>query len=299
MRVFVTGGSGFIGAALVPQLVAAGHEVTAIARSDKSAAKLKEWGASTVVKGDIDNLQLLSAEAKKVDGVIHMAFDHDLLANGQAMAACEKDQAAIKALCEGLLTGSGKEKTFISTSGLLGLTRSDESGVLAPNDHMPRYLSDQLALSYNDKGIRALILRPSPVVHGPGHEHMFVTGQIAAAKKSGYVGYVGEGTNLWSSVHVKDCAALYVLALEKAPAGVSLHAAAEEGIYTKAIAEFVAKKMGLPVKSVKKEDAMAHFGWLGMIMQLGDKVTTEKTREWTGWNPTEYGLFEELENYSY
>jgi nucleoside-diphosphate-sugar epimerase len=272
MRVFVTGGSGFCGSAVIPQLIAAGHTVSAIARSDKSADKLKSWGVSTVVKGDIVDLEILSEQAKNSE-----------------------------ALCDGLLAGNGTNKTFVGTSGTLGLTGLDESSTMAASPHMPRYLSDQLTMSYKEKGLRVMIVRLSPVVHGPGkeNEHPFVTGQIAATKKAGFAAYVEGGSNLWPSVHVKDAASLYVLGLEKAPSGVSLHGAAEEGIPTKEIAEFIAKKMGVEAKNVNREEAMAHFGWLGMIMQLGGKVTTEKTREWTGWKPVEYGLFEELENYTY
>lgn len=299
MHVFVTGASGLVGKELIPQLVAACHTVSALARSDTSAATVKALGASDIVKGSADDSEVLAEACRKADAVIHLAFDHDLAFKEHKFAeACAKDRIAIKAMCDALAE-SGANKTFLYSSGTLTIKGSDEMSEREKNPNFPRYMSEDLSLSYADKGLRTLIVCLPPVVHGPGAEHPFITPQIAAAKKVGYVGYIEGSDAAWPSTHAKDAARMYVLGLEKGPNGSLLFPVHEEGVPTKSIAEFIAKKMDLPLKSVTPEDAMGLWGMVGMLLQMGHRITPTYSKKWTGWEPTEYGLFQELENYTY
>ncbi|CAD6586180.1 MAG: hypothetical protein CYPHOPRED_003439 [Cyphobasidiales sp. Tagirdzhanova-0007] len=296
MHVFVTGGSGLVGSSLLPLLVKAGHKVTALARSDAAADKLSSLGA-TPIKGSHTDLEVLGRAASEADAVIHLAFNHNVMAKpGGMLQACEEDRAAISAMCEPL---SGTGKTYLGTSGTFGSDGPDEKSVKMPNAHSPRYLSEELVIKYADKNIRTLIVRLPPVVHGPGYEHPFVATQVAVAKKIGFAAYVGDGSQVWPSVHVKDATELYLLALSKEPSGVFLHGVQEEGISTKDLTSFIAGKLSLEAKSVTLEEAMKDYGFVGGLMSMGNKATTEYTRKWTGWEPKEYGLFVEMQNYAY
>ena len=303
MHVFVTGGSGLIGSSLIRALVAAGHEVTAISRSDRSVATLEANGAKHIIQGDLDNLEVLRDAASKADAVIHLGFAHDLSSSGKTVLACEKDREAISSMCDALVSTSsptmgGKRKIFMQASGTLGGVGSDETAAKIPNPQHPRYLSELLTTSYVEKGLRTINLRFSPVVHSDDREHPFISIQIAKAKECGYVGYIEEGSTVLPSVHVKDAADLIVLALAKTElSGVNLHAAAEEGIPIKKIAEFIAKRLGLETRSVKSEDAMSHWGFVGMVLAHGSLATNKLTKQWTGWQPKEIGLLEEMDKH--
>lgn len=184
-----------------------------------------------------------------------------------------------------------------NTAGLLGMVGEDEDSPKAPQDL--RGQSESLTLDYSKKGIRTMNVRLSPVTHGPTTEHPFISVQIAKAKANGYVAVVGKGDNVWSSVHVKDAASVFVLGLEKAPAGVNLHAVQEEGIPLQDIADFISKKLDLPVKSVPASET-ASWGFIGIVIGLNSRGTAKKTKEWLGWEPKEYGLFEEMDkNYKF
>lgn len=299
MHVFVTGASGLVGKALIPQLVAANHTVSALARSDSSAAAVQKLGATNIVKGSTDDLDILAEASRKVDAVIHLAFDHDLAFRENKYAeACEKDRVAIKAICDALAE-SGTNKTFLSTSGLISILGSDEKSGRDPNPALPRTPNEDLALSYSQKGLRTLLVCLPHIVHGPGAEHPFVSAQIAVAKNVGYVGFIEGSTALWQSVHAKDAAKMYVLGLQHGPAGSLLFPIHEEAVPTKDIAAVIAKKLNLPLQSVKAEDAGALWGTIGFMLQTGHKISPKYSKQWTGWEATEYGLFEELENYPY
>lgn len=185
-----------------------------------------------------------------------------------------------------------------SSTGLLGLTGPSEESEKIPNDAMPRHLSDELVHTYASKGLRTVIVRLAPLVHGPGFEHPFITGQVAPAKKHGFVAYIGDGQQQWYSVHVDDAAAILCLALTKGPSGSNFHCHAE-GIKVKDVVERVAKKLNLPSKSIEAKDAFPHFqSAVAIFLQADIQVTQKLTLEWTGWEPKGYGLFEEMENYT-
>jgi nucleoside-diphosphate-sugar epimerase len=295
-----TGGSGLVGSATIPKFVAAGHQVIALARSDASEARVRELGATEVVRGDTKSLDLLEETASKSDAVIHAAFDHAIAftsAEGPK-AACEADRNAIKAMGDGLAK-SGNNKTFIYTSGTLGLSSADETSTLHENPFMPRYLSEYLVRDFAEQGVRTLRVRLPPVVHNSDRIHPFISGQIEAARKSGFAAYVNDGSTVWQATHVDDVADLIVLALTKGTAGTALHAVKEDSIPTKDISEFIGKKMDLPTQSVKGEDAVAHFGFVGNVILLGKRVTADQTKEITGWQPKAGNLFDTLEKHAY
>jgi nucleoside-diphosphate-sugar epimerase len=299
MRVLVTGASGLCGSSVVPLLASRGHHVTALVRSQESAAKVKANGAHETVIGDLTTLDVLAEEAAKADGVIHLAYDHEsaFVPGGMAIAA-KKDLAAIFAMCEALLRSgastTGEPKVFVNTTGTLGNDGEDETSRKAPWAQAMRGDAEDLTRSYSEKGLRTMNVRLPPVTHGSDREHPFVSVQIAKAKDNGYVSVIGEGANPWPSVHVKDAAGVFVLGLEKAPAGVNLQAVQEEGIPVKSLADFIGKKLGLPTKSVTAED-VASWGFVGHVITMGAKATSNLTKKWLDWEPKECTLFEQIE----
>ena len=295
MHVFVTGGSGFVGSHVIPTLIASGHSVKALARSDASINAVKSMGAIPVQGGQND-LNVLSKAASEADAVIHLSFDHAAAFGGNAVQACEDDRKVISTICDALLA-SGKNKTFLGTSGFSGCDGPDENSRAMPNPRMPRYLSEELVKSYAQKGLRCLTVRLSTVTHGPDRMHPFIASQISIAKKNGVAAYVGEGISCWPAVHVRDAAKLYVLALDKGPSGVNLHAVGEAGHPTKSITEFIAKKLNVGTKSLPPPEAMKEYGMIGHHMSSGQRTSSTSTREWTGWQPKEIGLFEEMDKY--
>ena len=304
--VFLTGGSGFVGSAVLAALLASGHTVHALARSEEAAAKLKEAGASQIIMGSTADRDVLREAAKKADCVINTALNHQLAFGvpGGAVKACEEDRDAVRAICDALVASSPKEgppKVMLHTSGMLGVQGEDETSPDAENPNFPRHLSDQVVQSYADRGLlRAHVIRLSPVVHASGHENFFVSQQIRVAKDRGAVAYVADGNNVWNAVHVKDAAQVYVRALEgKAPNGSVLHAIQEEAVPLKDIAGVVSSKLGVEARSVSPQEAMEAYGFVGAVMCIGQKHTAHKTREWLDWKPREARLFQDMEGYNY
>lgn len=296
MRVFVTGCSGLLGGHLIPQLVEQGHIVTALSRSPAADVKLIQRGA-TPVRGEQTSLEVLAREAQAAEAVIHAAFGLDDMTDPTWYnTACEQDRAAIEAMCDALVTTSGR--TFIYTSGTLlakGPDEDLEDIVTVP----PRGLSEQLANTYVQKGLTVYKVRIPPINHGPEHRHAFITDRIAAAKKHGYAGYVDSGDQQWSSCHVKDAARIYVLALASDVAsGTVFHAVAEK-VEMKRLADYIGERLRIPTKSVPADQAFAHWGFTGIVLGLDDPAASIKTRERLGWEPRGYGLMEEISGYKF
>ncbi len=294
MRVFITGASGHIGSALVPELLARGHTIVALARSDSSASALAASGAE-VRRGDLDDLAGLREAASAADGVIHLAFKHDLAFSGDFAGAAAADLRVVEAI-GAALEGSGKP--FVSTSGTLTLGvkgRSHATGTEADvRDGGPRVDSENAVIALQSRHVRSSVVRLAPVVHSALDRQGFIPSLIAMAQKSGSTAYVGDGANRWPAVHTRDAARLYRLALEVAPPGSRLHGAAEEGIPSRDIAEAIGRGLGLPSNSVSAERAGEHLGFLALFAQLDNPVSSERTRTLLGWNPTHPGLLADL-----
>jgi nucleoside-diphosphate-sugar epimerase len=290
MHVFVTGASGFIGAATVDQLLAAGHEVTGLARSDASAAAIAAKGAR-VLRGDLDDLDSIRSGAEQAEAVVHLANKHDF-ANVAASNAAER--AAVQTIGD-TLAGSGRP--FLLAAGVAGLapgrlgTEADPSPAHGPDS--PRGGSENLALEFVERGVHTVSLRFAPTVHGTG-DHGFIAVLAEIARQKGVSGYPGEGANRWAAVHRLDAAHLATLALAKAGAGTRLHAVAEEGIPTRDIAEAIGRAFDLPVASIAPEDVQQHFGWIGGFFATDFAATSAATRELLGWTPTGPTLLEDI-----
>jgi nucleoside-diphosphate-sugar epimerase len=291
MRVFVTGASGWIGSAVVAELIEAGHEVAGLARSDASAAAVRDAGAE-VVRGSLDDLDTLTAAAAAADGVIHTAYVHDF---SQMEAAAAIDRRVIEALGAAL---AGSDRPLVATTGTGVLqpgrpvTEDDRHDPSTPGH--PRRENETAALSLADRGVRASVVRPAPTVHGKG-DHGFVARLVDIARDRGASGYVADGANRWAAVHRLDTARLYRLALEQSPAGSVYHAVGEEGVATRDIAEVIARHLNLPLVSVDPGDATDHFGWLGAFFSWDAPASNELTRARLGWEPTHPGLLADLE----
>ncbi|HWT93056.1 MAG TPA: SDR family oxidoreductase [Solirubrobacteraceae bacterium] len=293
MRVFVTGATGWIGSAVVPELLAAGHEVVGLARSDASAAALAEAGARAV-RGSLDDVDALRAAAAEADGVIHLAFDHAAAFAGDFASAAARDRAAITALGEAL---TGTDRPLVIASGLAG----HPSGRLVTEQDAPdftthageRMLAERAVLDLAGSGVRSASVRLSPSVHGEG-DTGFVALLVQIARERGVSGYPGDGANTWPAVHRSDAARLFRLALEGAPAGSVLHGAAEEGVPLRAVAEAIGAQLDLPTASIAPEDAAEHFGWFAGFVQIDVRASSARTRELLGWEPTGPGLIEDI-----
>jgi nucleoside-diphosphate-sugar epimerase len=294
MRVFVTGSTGFIGSAVVDDLIAAGHQVLGLTRSDAGAQALEAAGAQAH-RGSLEDLDSLKAGAAKSDGVIHLAFNHDF---STYMANCEDDRRVIGALASVL---AGSERPLLVTSGT-GMSASGP-GQLATEDApaasaaaIPRAASEEAADAAAAQGVNASVVR-LPQVHDTRKQGL-VTYAIEAAREKGLSAYVGDGANRWPAAHRLDTARLYRLALERAERGARYHAVAEEGVPMRAIAETLGRRLGLPVASITPEEAPAHFGWLAMFASLDAPASSALTRERLGWRPTGPGLLADLEQLS-
>jgi nucleoside-diphosphate-sugar epimerase len=294
MRVFVTGASGHIGSAVVEELVGAGHEVVGLARSEESAAKVEGLGA-TARRGDLDDLDGLKEAAAEADGVIHLAFKHDLMATGDMEAAIAADMAATRAFGDAL---AGTDKAFVNTSGTLMLAMAGVSGRPGTEDDRSpgghRGDVENVTLALADRGVRSAVIRLSPFVHsGELDKHGFGPILIGNAREKGFAGYAGEGANRLPAVHTLDAARLYRLAIESAPAGQVLHGVGDEGVPTKEIAAAIGRGADLPVRSVPAEEAEGYFGFLTFALVADNPTSNAKTREVVGWEPTHPGLIED------
>ena len=294
MRVFVTGASGHIGSAVVPELLQAGHQVVGLARSDSSAGALAAAGAE-VRRGDLDDLDGLREAAGKADGVIHLAFKHDLMGAGDFAGAVAADFAAIQALAAPL---EGTGKPLITTSGTLMLAFSGITGRpgteadFAPSG--PRVDAENFVIGLAGHGVRSAIVRLPPIVHSSLDHHGFLSILIGIARQTGASAYVDDGANRWPSVHTLDAARVYRLALEDVPAGTRLHAVADEGVPFRDIAAAIGRGAGLPVASVPAADAAERFAFLGGFVGVDNPTSSEATRKVLGWEPEYPGLIEDL-----
>jgi nucleoside-diphosphate-sugar epimerase len=293
MRVFVTGASGWIGSAVVPELIGAGHQVLGLARSDSSAAALAAAGVE-VQRGALDDLDSLRAGAQASDGVIHLAYIHDF---ANFVATGQTDLRAIETLGTAL-AGSGRP--LVIANGVLGLPAGRL--VTERDRHDPaagqRAANAQVTLAFAARGVRSAVVRLAPSVHGEG-DHGFVARLIEIARERGVSGYIGDGANCWPAVHRLDAARLFRLALEGAPAGTVLHGVADEGVPVRAIAEVIGRHLDLPVVAIPREEAGAHFGWLGTFLALDVRASSALTRELVGWQPTQPGLIADLDQGHY
>jgi nucleoside-diphosphate-sugar epimerase len=293
MRVFVTGATGFVGSAVVRELIGAGHQVLGLARSDKSAKSLAAAGAQ-VHRGSLEDRESLRVGAARADGVIHTGFNHDFSNYGPA---AEADRGAIETL-GAALAGSGRP--LIVTSGTLVLQRR---GALAieedqPNTSFPRK-SEDAAITAASRGARVSIVRLPPSVHGDG-DHGFVPALIKIACEKGISAYVGDGLNRWPAVHRLDAAHLYRLVLENSSTGTHFfHGVAEEGVPARDIAEVIGGQLGLPVVAKSGQEVAAHFGWIGHFFSMDGPASSAQTQKELGWRPKQPGLIADLNQGQY
>lgn len=303
MRIFLTGASGWIGSAVARDLIGAGHEVTGLARSNASAARIEAIGA-TVWRGDLDDPDGLATAAAASDGVVHLAFQHDLAWSGDFATAGQTDRRAVEAMGAAL---AGSERPFVLASGIIGLAPgrvATERDGLVPdaitrtNPAGVRAATALFALSLRGIGVRSSIVRYAPTVHGDG-DHGFITMLITIARQHGVAAYVGDGTNRWPAVHRSDAGHLTRLAVESAQGGSVLHAVSEEGISYRQIAETIGRRLGIATASITPDEAIDHFGLLGHFVGTDSPASSTITRELLGWAPAGPGLLEDLEQGHY
>lgn len=289
MRILVTGASGWIGSASVKEFISAGHHVLGLARNDDSAAKIVKLGAEAV-RGSLDDVASLRAAAARAEGVVHLGYNHDF---SQMAAAAQTDRAAIDAFAD-VLHGTGGP--LLIASGTLGLA----PGRVGTEEDMPnaavhpRVANAAYTLGLAERGIRSMVVRFAPTVHGAGGDHGFVAVLASIARAKGISGYIGEGRNRWPAVNRLDAGKLVQLAIDKATPGSVLHAVAEEGVATRDIAKALGQFLGVPVESIPVERAQQHFDWLGMFFGADAPASNARTRALLGWEPTHATLLEDI-----
>ncbi len=293
MRIFLTGASGNIASAVIPELLAAGHAVTGLARSDRAAAVVRSRGAE-VRLGDLDDLDALTAAVREADGVIHLAFDHEQQSAGNLAGAVATDLQAIQAI-GAALAGSGK--SFVGTNATAGMALAGFEGQLTERDTLPggpRIDAENAVIALSQNRVRSCVVRLPPAVHHNGR-YGFVSGLIDIARATGTSGYVGDGGNRWPSSDARDVAHAYRLALEAAPAGARLHAVAEDGIPVREIAETIGRRLDVAVTPVAATDVEEHFGYLSAFVGLDNPTSNRITLDALGWAPTRPSLITALE----
>jgi nucleoside-diphosphate-sugar epimerase len=289
MRVFLTGATGFVGTAVIPELIGAGHQVLGLARSDAGAKSLVAMGVQ-VHRGDLEDLESLRRGAAAADGVIHCAFNHDF---SQYQANCEADRRVIEAMGSVLI---GSDRPFIVSAGV-GVVTPDraatENDACVPSSILPRSASEEAALSLAQRGVRASVMR-LPQVHNLEMQGL-ITLLVIIAREKRVSAYVGDGANRWPAAHRLDVARLYALALEKGSAGARYHAIAEEGVPLRQIAEIIGRRLNLPIVSKSPEEAADHFGWMAFMVGRDGLASSAITQERLGWRPVQPGLISDLE----
>ncbi|WP_018179037.1 SDR family oxidoreductase [Jongsikchunia kroppenstedtii] len=292
MKIFITGASGHIGAAVTDELLAAGHGVIGLARSESSAKALADKGVE-VVQGDLDDTDLLREQAVASDGVIHLAFKHELMRTGEYLGAIDADMRAITALADGL---RNSDKPFVGTSGSLALagTGLDPATEDVELPAGPRVDAENFVIGLADSGVRSSVVRLAPTVHSDLDHHGFVPTLIEFARQHGHSAYIGDGANRWPAVHTLDAARLYRLAVESAPGGSRLHGVAESGIAFRDIAEAIGKGLGVSAISVGPDEAEKYLGFLKDFAGFDNPTSSELTQQRLGWRPTGAGLLDDI-----
>lgn len=295
MRVFVTGATGFIGSAIVRELLSSGHQVLGMARSDAAAETLRGAGVE-VHRGDLSDPASLVAGAEACDGVAHTAFIHDF---SRFMENAAIEQRAVTAVLQAL-EGSGKP--FVASSGVAllapGRMATEADGTSAGGLAEGRAETERRVIAASEQGVRSAVVRLAPTVHGAG-DHGFVPRLVEIARQTGVAAYVGDGANRWPAVHRLDAARLYRLALEAAPAGTRLHAVGEEGVPMRAIAETIGQGLGVPVRSLSPDEAAGHFGWIGAFAGLDCPASSARTRALLDWTPQGPDLLTDMRENGY
>jgi nucleoside-diphosphate-sugar epimerase len=296
MRVFVTGASGHIASAVVPELIAAGHDVVGLARSDTAAATVTALGA-TVHRGDLDDLAGLRKAAEASDGVIHLAYNHEQMRSGDYAAAVTADLAAVHAFGDAL---AGTGKPLVGTSGTLAIANLGRPGT-EEDAGTPggRTDAENAVIGFAEQGVRSSVVRIPPITHSALDRHGFARTLIAIARRTGVAGYPGDGANRWPAGHTLDVGHLYRLALESAPAGTRWHAAGDEGIPVRQIAQSIGDHLGIPTASIPAEQMGAHFGFLAAVIVLDNPTSTLVTRRVLGWEPAHPGLLADFDDGDY
>ncbi len=299
MRIFVTGASGHIASAVIPELISHGHQVVGLARSDASAEAVSALGAD-VRRGDLDDLEGLKVAAAEADGVIHLAFKHEAMRTGDFMGAVGSDLAATEAIGEALID---TDKPYVTTGGTLMLAMAGITGRPGTEDDQsdggPRVDAANYTIALAQRGVRSSVVRLAPMVHSDLDLHGFTSSLIEFARESGAAAYVADGANRWPAANTYDIGALYRLAVEKAPAGSTFHGVGDLGIPFKVIAETIAGKLGIGATSITAEEGPKYLGFLAGFAGLDNPTSNDKTREVLGWEPTHPGWVEDVQSGHY